>query len=1705
MPSYDPSLFNIDPYYDDFSEDKKFLRLMFRPGYGVQARELTQLQTILQNQVERLGSHIFEEGSMVLDGQISENRLKYARISANTTDPTDFIGVVMGSPNRPSFRVVHAEGGSLSADSNPVLFFEYLEGIPNGGTGYSFNETIAGTAANGAGITATITGPSVFTNPIGDGIVISVDRGVRFVEGYFVLNTQQSLAAYSLSGSAGNAVRVFDNPTTRVGFNVSKEFVTATDDESLNDPAFGYYNYAAPGSDRFVIDLQMTQYDYTPSDTTAVDNFSRVGFVEFMRIVDGDIVKVEKYPDYAVLEDTLARRTYDESGNYTVNAFDLELKGPTTVNDTAVLKAELGVGKAYVFGYEFETQSKSRLNIPCARGESHERTVTRNFVRYVGPSTKVTFSGIPGSIGITTDFGRHPRAFLSSGESGSAYAHLGTARLRGVETYSAGVFDLGIYDISMVTGSFDDVRRIYVGQTATHAFVLTGDAGLEDESQASLLYRIPEGAAVKDFLEGDFAISTHHKQVVSTSLPYQFVLSETRSNIQVVPSFGDVITLPNADLIVFDQDGNVCGGTAARLNDSQVSVTISSGTTNGKQLHIIHTREPMDDQAAMNLGPAGGGFVRTKTLITESITLTGAFASLTGDERGTASNTLYLNGLVDVRDILSLTGSYGASANVDVLSYFVFDDGQRDAFYDWSRLTLGGLTGVYLGVSGPYTATIRRYTRNSFAGLFTEASYSNYEDIPSYTSRTTGEIYSLRDCLDFRPDRSTNGDTVPTTFIPANTSANDNTYIYTHYLPRTDKIVLTRDRKFAVISGIPSLDADIPDDDPNAMSLYTVRVNPYTFSSDDAAIRLIENKRYTMRDIGDLEKRIEAVEYYTTLNLLEQDAKAKSIRDENGDEMPKRGILVDQFKGHAVADNDDPMFSASVDDQNNEVRPAFDTRSYDFNVLTATNVTGNTEDGVYTLSFTESSEIVNLLASGWQYINPFAITNYMGTMSLSPSTDKWFDDKSPPKIKVNVEGENDNFRRRQSDVLVICPGCPDNAEYARRRREEYRRRTWGASYNNWETRWFGSQNQNKKNSRPNVERTGPIQSLPTGLSKGSNSINASKTPESINSTIGSKTVRKDVMAKARQRDIQIHAKGLKPNTSFNVFCDDMDVTPFCTGPNLTIGPDERPKTNFRGEADFLYQFNLPIAPGSRYELLGGAEQDFYVGKHTIRISDSKEVETSTMAAEAVYTAEGITNLTVNLGQLSTRLAQTRRKSVKSERVVSNLNEVMTTSGEIKGNSEPLSQTFYIDPAKYPSGVFLKSVDLYFKSKDPMTSIPVTVQVRPTLSGYPHPSKVLPFASSVAYSGSGAGNIVTQDLVTNGATGQTNFPFSSPVYLLPGQEYALCVSTNSPNFAVFTGEIGGTILRASEEDPRIAITKQPFVRALFKPQNTGKITKTDNESLVFRLNMCKFGASGSLVTENAPISDEGDVLFTNEFRLNASEVLPEGTALSYSGIMIRGSDSTQTYSSLATNKNIPVVGGHHQSDDSLVAGEVMPDMTVSFSRGSNEYVSPVFDLERSSLLTVTNVINNNFVSDPQDTLYNGELEPNNEGVAAEQKALSRYISKRVTLDEGMEAENVTVILSLCNPRGSASTAPSIKVFARPVPLGEPDIDNVGYVELATNDSGESKSDTDFREVTFTNIGSKTLPKFRTFSIKVLMLGDSTGASVPKIRNLRIIAT
>ena len=82
--AYDRNTMGNIPYYNDFDEDKKFLQIMFKPGFPVQARELSQVQSILQNQVERFGNHIFKNGSVVLGGAVNESNAGFVRISTDS-------------------------------------------------------------------------------------------------------------------------------------------------------------------------------------------------------------------------------------------------------------------------------------------------------------------------------------------------------------------------------------------------------------------------------------------------------------------------------------------------------------------------------------------------------------------------------------------------------------------------------------------------------------------------------------------------------------------------------------------------------------------------------------------------------------------------------------------------------------------------------------------------------------------------------------------------------------------------------------------------------------------------------------------------------------------------------------------------------------------------------------------------------------------------------------------------------------------------------------------------------------------------------------------------------------------------------------------------------------------------------------------------------------------------------------------------------------------------------------------------------------------------------------------------------------------------------------------------------------------------------------------------------------------------------------
>lgn len=137
----------------------------------------------------------------------------------------------------------------------------------------------------------------------------------------------------------------------------------------------------------------------------------------------------------------------------------------------------------------------------------------------------------------------------------------------------------------------------------------------------------------------------------------------------------------------------------------------------------------------------------------------------------------------------------------------------------------------------------------------------------------------------------------------------DSSYVisdYRHYISRKDKLYLNKDGEFSIKEGSSAVNPEFPEDPTDGMVLYKLSTQPYTINSDSVDAEMVDNKRYTMRDIGKLEDRVKKIEYYTSLSLLEKETKDMEITDENGLDRFKNGFIVDSFDGHGIGDVFDP-------------------------------------------------------------------------------------------------------------------------------------------------------------------------------------------------------------------------------------------------------------------------------------------------------------------------------------------------------------------------------------------------------------------------------------------------------------------------------------------------------------------------------------------------------------------------------------------------------------------------------------------------------------------------------------------------------------------------------------------------------------------------------------------------------------------------------
>ena len=180
------------------------------------------------------------------------------------------------------------------------------------------------------------------------GSAASIAAGTYYINGFAVNVDEQSIILDKYTNT----------PSYRVGLLVTESFVTPNQDTSLVDNAQGSSNENAPGAHRFKIDLTLTKL--------ALNSIEDDNFVELLRLSNGQLQSRVRTTEYSILEDTLARRTFDESGNYTIRPFDLDVREHlvsgdnrgifTSANGGLESKLALGLspGKAYVRGYEID-------------------------------------------------------------------------------------------------------------------------------------------------------------------------------------------------------------------------------------------------------------------------------------------------------------------------------------------------------------------------------------------------------------------------------------------------------------------------------------------------------------------------------------------------------------------------------------------------------------------------------------------------------------------------------------------------------------------------------------------------------------------------------------------------------------------------------------------------------------------------------------------------------------------------------------------------------------------------------------------------------------------------------------------------------------------------------------------------------------------------------------------------------------------------------------------------------------------------------------------------------------------------------------------------------------------------------------------------------------------------------------------------------
>ena len=562
------------------------------------------------------------------------------------------------------------------------------------------------------------------------------------------------------------------------------------------------------------------------------------------------------------------------------------------------------------------------------------------------------------------------------------------------------------------------------------------------------------------------------------------------------------------------------------------------------------------------------------------------------------------------------------------------------------------------------------------------------------------------------------------------------------YLPKIDSLFIDKTGKMILKSGEPSDSPTPPEDIATGIRLYDINMPAYTFSVNDIVTRKFNYRRYTMKDIFEIDRRVEKVEKLVVLSLLEISALNANVRDTGtGLDRFKNGVVVDSFVDHSKGDTGNDQYRCSIDPKLDHLRSPF---YLDQMNLEEVNVTDEQRDKLG--NYAQSNNIVTCkyetvpfisqpVATRARNIQKISTTSYEGKITLNPSFDTYYDSQIRPRLVIETNPVYSAMVNLTEDQVIA---------------------SLGTVWRDWET------NGRLKGKKTNITGREKIDTrIPSKTRKELTSLNGLSVPNVKQSSLmlhkgqegsgfdvatgsvvptsfGDRVVDIQVVKKMRSIPVYFKAEGLKPNTKYYAFFDDVRV-------NDWICPDQRvkrsefpdnisrysgaPNDEPKGFGEPLVSDGIGnlqgvfIIPGGRkpvqgslftgsmddieYEPSGGVRK-FETGQATFKLSTDRRIDANTTDIQAYASAEFVSRPVIHDKTdsiVSTRLPQYATNRVLQEDVRFNYGggsdsdfDPSSVPAPIPNTYDPIAQTFIVD-RNNPDGVFVTELDLFFKKKD----------------------------------------------------------------------------------------------------------------------------------------------------------------------------------------------------------------------------------------------------------------------------------------------------------------------------------------------------------------------------------------------------------------------